>query len=228
MGFACTAPLLTESEIAHLIAAFDARIAAIGDASPDYAMRDVFNAVPESRVLLSHPGVCAVVESIFDRPAFAVRCLFFDKVDGHNWPVGWHQDTAIAVRERIDTPGFGLWSVKAGAPHTKAPAAVLERMCAVRVHLDDCPAENGALRCVPGSHTRGIIRGGAAMAVRDELGVEICTVDAGGIVLMKPLTLHASSPAATPKHRRVIHIEVACDDLRGDLDWHERRPFAST
>jgi hypothetical protein len=43
----------------------------------------------------------------------------------------------------------------------------------------------------------------------------------GGIVLMRPLLLHASSPARAPGHRRVIHLEFAADPLPGSLRWAE-------
>jgi hypothetical protein len=64
----------------------------------------------------------------------------------------WHQDRAIAVRDRVDVPGFGPWSVKAGLVHVEPPVDILERMLAVRLHLDDCGEDNGPLRVLPGSH----------------------------------------------------------------------------
>jgi hypothetical protein len=39
---------------------------------------------------------------------------------------------------------------------------------------------------------------------------------------MCPLILHASSKAASPSHRRVIHIEFASLELPGGLHWHRR------
>jgi hypothetical protein len=39
---------------------------------------------------------------------------------------------------------------------------------------------------------------------------------------MCPLTLHASSPAQAASHRRVIHIEYACDNLPAGLEWNNR------
>ena len=72
-----------------------------------------------------------------------MRGLYFDKLPEANWKVPWHQDLSIAVRARLDVEGFGPWTEKAGVLHAQAPAAVLERMLAVRVHLDDCGRENG-------------------------------------------------------------------------------------
>lgn len=67
----------------------------------------------------------------------------------------WHQDLTIAVQERLDVPGYGPWTVKAGVTHVQPPVAVLERMVAVRLHLDDCGAENGPVRVLRGSHRLG-------------------------------------------------------------------------
>lgn len=35
-----------------------------------------------------------------------VRTLLFDKTAAQNWSLSWHQDRTIAVRRRIETPGF--------------------------------------------------------------------------------------------------------------------------
>jgi hypothetical protein len=42
--------------------------------------------------------------------------------------------------------------------------------------------------------------------------------------LMRPLLLHASSPARQPGHRRVIHLEYASEALPGGLQWYETPP----
>jgi ectoine hydroxylase-related dioxygenase (phytanoyl-CoA dioxygenase family) len=158
-----------------------------------------------------------------DRPSFAVRATFLDKVPGANWKIAWHQDSMIAVRERRDVEGFGPWAVKAGIVHVQPPAGILERMLAVRIHLDDCTRDNGALRVLPGTHRFGWIDHEAGLW-RSRVPEVCCEVRAGGLLLMRPLILHASSPAATPAHRRVLHFEFASFDLPGGLEWHDRIP----
>jgi ectoine hydroxylase-related dioxygenase (phytanoyl-CoA dioxygenase family) len=59
--------------------------------------------------------------------------------------------------ERVEVDGFGPWYMKAEVLHVQPPAAILEHMLTVRLHLDPCNEENGALRVLPGSHTRGKI-----------------------------------------------------------------------
>jgi hypothetical protein len=39
------------------------------------------------------------------------------------------------------------------------------------------------------------------------------------LLIMRPLVVHASSPATNPSHRRVIHIEFGPAALPGGLQW---------
>lgn len=148
--------------------------------------------------------------------AFPVRGILFDKTPGANWNLGFHQDRALALAERHETEGFVGWSEKDGVPHAIAPASVLERMVALRISLDDCGPENGPLRVIPGSHLKGLWPKGQLPEVPEVA----CTVNAGGIVLMKPLTLHASSAAVSPGHRRVLHIEYFTGILPDGLRFY--------
>lgn len=54
--------------------------------------------------------------------------------------------------------------------------------------------------------------------------VETVTVTAapGDALFMRPLILHASAPAMSPGHRRVLHLEFApAGLLPANLDWAE-------
>ena len=152
---------------------------------------------------------------------FVVRVLLFDKTPGANWAVGWHQDPAIAVREQIDTPGFSGWSLKAGVLHVHPPAEILARMLTLRLHLDPCGPENGPLRVIPGSHSLGRLSEAEIQRHASNSEAVSCTSPRGGVLAMRPLLLHASSPATQPNHRRVLHLEFACDELPVPLQWHE-------
>jgi hypothetical protein len=151
--------------------------------------------------------------------ARVVRILFFDKHAGANWKVPYHQDVTIAVRDRADVGGFTGWSDKAGMTHVRAPAAVLENMLAVRIHLDECGPENGPLRAIPGSHSQGRLKADVVKQLLAEGREQTYTSPKGGAILMRPLTLHASSQASSPSHRRVLHIEYAAIDLPAPLQW---------
>lgn len=169
---------------------------------------------PIGQELIRDPRVLELARSCVGAHALAVRGILFDKQPGTNWVLGWHQDTKIAMRERREVPGYTAWSVKEGVPHCQPPVEVLEQCVAVRIHLDDCAADNGALRVIPGSHLRGYHDD------VDEQQSLTLECRAGDVILMKPLTQHASSKAVSPSHRRVIHIEWCGVPLADGLEWH--------
>jgi ectoine hydroxylase-related dioxygenase (phytanoyl-CoA dioxygenase family) len=188
-------------------------------------IRHLLRDVPEVRALARSAPVRGVAEAALGPGAFAVRGILFDKTPDANWKVVWHQDLTIAVRERREVAGFGPWSEKDCVPHVQPPAALLARMVAVRLHLDDCTATNGPVRVIPGSHRAGRLSAADVDRWRAEVPEVVCTVPRGGILAFHSLLLHASSPALEPAHRRVVHIEFAATEwaeLPGGLTWHER------
>jgi ectoine hydroxylase-related dioxygenase (phytanoyl-CoA dioxygenase family) len=171
--------------------------------------------------VVAEGAMLALARALIGDEARIVRSILFDKTAASNWLVPWHQDVTIAVRERRDVPGFGPWSVKEGVVHVQPPAAVLEGMVTIRLHLDDTPAENGALRALTGSHRNGVLSAADIGAFR-ERGVErVCEARLGDVVVMKPLVLHASSKSKVPGRRRVLHVEFAAGELPGGLCWAE-------
>jgi ectoine hydroxylase-related dioxygenase (phytanoyl-CoA dioxygenase family) len=149
--------------------------------------------------------VRGIAEESFDDNAFPVRATLFDKAPGANWLLPWHQDLTICVDARKDVPGYGRWTKKAGIWHVQPPVPILERMLAIRIHLDNCDEANGVLRILPGTHTLGRLTA-SEIAEQQRVAAPVsCAVDAGGVVLMRPLLIHASSAAGNATHRRVIH-----------------------
>lgn len=187
--------------------------------SAQAGVRDLLGVAPVFGELAGHPAVGELVEAVFGRPGFVTRAILFDKSPDANWALGFHQDVAVAVAERIEMPGFGPWSVKAGIPHVRPPAAVLERMITVRVHLDDCAEDNGPLTVIPGSHAYGFLSDDASLRLIAEGPEVACVARAGDAVLMRPLLLHGSPKAGRPVHRRVAHFEFACEPLPPPLRW---------
>lgn len=149
----------------------------------------------------------------------SVRAILFDKNPDTNWYVTWHQDLAIPVLARHEVPGYGPWSIKDGVPHVQPPAAILQNMISLRIHLDDCFASNGPVRYLPGSHVAGILDPAEIAMRRDRSTPIVCTAARGDIIAMRPLVLHSSAEAESPAQRRVLHVEFACDDLPSPLEW---------
>lgn len=198
----------------------DRLIEALGETPP--ALRNLMEAVPEIAALARSEAVRRLAEAVLGPGCFAVRGLFFDKTPGANWKVAWHQDLTIAVRARRDVAGFGPWSEKAGVAHVQPPAGLLARMLTLRLHLDACGPENGPLRVVPGSHAAGRLDAEGIAEWRGRHAERVLAVGRGGAVAMRPLVLHASSPSERPRHRRVVHLEFAAEELPGGLEWHGR------
>ena len=148
-----------------------------------------------------------------------VRAIWFNKSAEANWLVAWHQDLAIAVRERVDVPGFVAWSVKEGVPHVQPPVEVLERMLTVRIHLDEANSENGALRVIGGTHRLGRLSAEQIATLREDRGETLCAAAARDALLMRPLLLHTSGRSTSDRPRRVLHIEYAGEELPGGLEW---------
>jgi hypothetical protein len=178
-------------------------------------------AVPEVRALARCEAFMALVTTHLGSEARPVRAIFFDKTPGSNWLVPWHQDLTIAVKGRVETPGFGPWSVKHGIPHVQPSSALLEEMLAVRLHLDDCDGSNGALRLIPGSHRSGRLGPDQIEWYRAARREVLCEAAAGDVLLMRPLLLHASSKSVSDRRRRVLHIEYCSGSLPEGLAWHE-------
>jgi ectoine hydroxylase-related dioxygenase (phytanoyl-CoA dioxygenase family) len=208
------------------------RLAAELSAQFDRQQSSSRNKIGGVRNLLQNQQVAAVASSasiasllagLIGKPLFPVRAIFFDKTEQANWRVPWHQDLAIAVAGRIETAGFSGWSVKEGIDHVQPPREILEQMVAIRLHLDDCDAMNGALKVVPGSHRHGRLDAQQIDRLVQDGEVVTCEVSKGGVLLMRPLLLHSSSPSKNPSHRRVLHIEYAADELPNGLKWFERQ-----
>ena len=186
-----------------------------------YGIRNLLEVSRECCELAASEAIRALVKPILGEQCFAVRGTFFDKVAGANWNLRWHQDSVIAVKQRMDVPGFHAWSTKAGVLQVRPPSEILESMLAIRIHLDDCHATNGALRVLRGSHRQRWERDALA-AAKQNYEMTTCEVALGGVLAMRPLLLHGSSASESPQHRRVIHIEYACAELPEGLQWHTR------
>lgn len=215
-GFAVAPQLLTDAEIADLQRVFDhAPMARAQRGGQTFGARNLLE-LSEVQNAATSPKLAHYLAAILSERFKAVRAIFFDKTENANWPVLWHQDLSLAVKERRELAGWKNWSVKQGVEHVQAPQAILERMITVRLHLDPCPVENGALCVIAGSHAWGpLSREAIRQTVADQKPQPV-PADAGDGLFMRPLILHASSPAQAPRHRRVLHLEFAPDGLLPD------------
>jgi len=168
--------------------------------------------LPPVAALAREPQMMKVAQGILGPKAFPFRATLFDKSRAANWLVAWHQDTALPLQDRIETPGWGPWSVKEGIHYAHAPTSVLSQILALRVSFDDSTAENGPLRVLPGTQTLGVLTDDRVSEVASQRVPVDCIAPKGGLVIMKPLLIHASSKSHSGTARRVLHIEYAASD----------------
>ncbi len=150
-----------------------------------------------------------MAREVLGADALPFRATLFDKSPQSNWLVVWHQDTALPLQTRKDLPGWGPWSIKAGIQYAHAPASALEKVLALRVHLDDSTSANGPLRVLRGTHRLGVLSDDQLSELSAKLPASDCAVSRGGVLAMRPLIVHSSSKLSGDLSRRVLHIEYA-------------------
>jgi len=203
-GFAVIPGAFPEREISELLAILQRSGLPRSRAGMRHAMRNLNVAA-----LARDSRLVALAQEVLGSGAIPFRATLFDKSPTSNWLVVWHQDTALPLSERLHIPGWGPWSVKDGVIYAHAPASALEQILALRLHLDDSLAENGPLRVLPGTHTRGVLSDDALHELSAQITAVDCIVPRGGILAMRPLVVHASSKSQSDAPRRVLHIEYA-------------------
>ena len=188
------------------------RVAAALDEAPisrsKAGARHLLN-MPVVRELASNPRLLEIAAPFVGARPVPFRATLFDKSPASNWLVVWHQDTALPLRTRVNDASWGPWSAKAGVLYAHAPAAALATVIALRVHLDDSTVANGPLRVLPGTHSQGVLSDEDIERLARNVAPVDCVALAGGVVAMRPLTIHASSKARDGHPRRVLHIEYA-------------------
>jgi ectoine hydroxylase-related dioxygenase (phytanoyl-CoA dioxygenase family) len=180
------------------------------------------------RSLLDHPTVGdtardllrqLAADALIPETSVAIQAIAFDKTAETNWKVAWHQDLMFPFARRVATDGYDLPTVKGGVDYARPPREILECLLAARLHLDDCGASNGPLRVSPGTHRLGIIPGAEVANCVTGHGQTDCLANKGEVLLMRPLTLHASSQATDPGHRRVLHFVFYSGSVVAE-PWH--------
>jgi len=197
------------------LAELESAIDAVPRDRPGTRLHDV---KPLHRWLASEGPIGSVAAHALGPICRPVRAIPFDKSPTANWSLGWHQDRAICVRERIEAPGFGPWTVKAGLLHVAPPFPLLARMVTLRVHLDDVPADNAPLLIAPGSH-RALVAEAEIEAVVARCGSVACLADAGDVWIYATPILHASAASRIVGRRRVLQVDYSADILPAGLEW---------
>lgn len=111
----------------------------------------------EVRAFAEQRVLTEIASAALGSQAVPYKATLFDKSGTKNWLIAWHQDTALPLASRFNSPGWGPWSTKDGRNYAHAPTWALERVVALRIQLDASLPDNGSLRVIPGSHRRGVL-----------------------------------------------------------------------
>jgi hypothetical protein len=137
--------------------------------------------------LAAHPGLDELATRLTGGPMRLARIIALDKSPDANWFVPWHQDRAADGAERS--------------------VVDLERMIALRIHLDDCCEDHGPLEVLAGSHVHGRATAADIATLEKNHPALLCLAARGDIVAIRPLLVHRSQRARLPSRRRVLHVE---------------------
>jgi Phytanoyl-CoA dioxygenase (PhyH) len=169
--------------------------------------------------LRSHP----LLQDLMGPRSVAVQCTYFEKSSDRNWLVPMHQDRSIPVANKVIGAGLTGWSEKEGQLFVHGPRDLLQQLVAVRLHLDDCRAEDGALRVVPASHQDGLLDEAEIASKRQAQGELVCEAAAGDALVLSPLLLHASSKSTGNGRRRLLHFVFGPRQPGHSLAWRSRK-----
>jgi ectoine hydroxylase-related dioxygenase (phytanoyl-CoA dioxygenase family) len=222
-GFSIVNDIYSAVEIKNILAAINQ-----ADTSNDrfrktndlFAIRQFLKEIPSVVDLVFTDKLKNLLKEVMGDHYFVVKSIYFDKPETSNWYVAYHQDLTISVDQKLELKNFGLWTTKQNQFAVQPPIAFLENITTIRIHLDDTDENNGALRVVPESHLKKIYRPETIDWSKET--ETTCCVGQGGVMLMKPLTLHSSGRTTNNQKRRVIHIEFSTMELPIELKWAER------
>lgn len=221
-GFAVINNVFKEDEIENLLSC----ISHVDKSNPTFrktndlfAIRQFLKEIPATSEFIFNNNLKSIISTIFGNDYFVVKSIYFDKPEQSNWFVAYHQDLTISVDKKSDIEGFGPWTVKQNQFAVQPPLSILEKNFTIRIHLDDTNEKNGALKIISKSHLKGVYR---PETIDWTLESEtICNVEKGGIMIIRPLLLHASNRTTNNSKRRVIHIEFSNLSLPNKLQWSE-------
>lgn len=226
-GFATCQGFYSEEEVRDILSLIESSnlFKSIKQSSQQvYAIRRFLKEMPSLKTLLFNDKLKALLNDLFDHTYFNTKAIYFDKPEVSNWFVSYHQDISIMVDRKEEVEGYSKWTKKGTDYGVHPPLEILNNIVTVRIHLDDTTIDNGALKVISGSHKMGVY----PSAENNYEKERVCDVERGGIMLMKPLIMHASERTRNKKQRRVIHLEFSDKNLKSPLNWSEKLNVSST
>ncbi|MEO5681848.1 MAG: phytanoyl-CoA dioxygenase family protein [Chitinophagaceae bacterium] len=222
-GFAIIDGVFTDNEVAAINTFIETNKESLPEAKKSkdlFSIRGLFAKLPGIKKQIFNSNIKMLIRDVFGPAYFVTKGLYFDKPSMSNWFVAYHQDLSISVSNRTNSSSYRGWTIKDGQSGVQPPVKILADIYTIRIHLDDCTAQNGALHVIPGSHKNGVYKRLENDSIKET--EVICEVPKGGIMLMRPLLLHASHKSTATANRRVLHLEFSHTELPDSIHWAEK------
>jgi L-ribulose-5-phosphate 3-epimerase UlaE len=216
-GYQIIEEVYTTKEVDQLIELINEK-----DLNNEFGLREFLSDNLDIAKLVFNERLIRIIKGISPNCDKSIKSIYFDKPPTANWIVNWHQDLTINLEGgKQEIEEYINWRTKPERTTVQPNLELLESIFTIRIHLDDCNERNGALRVIEQSHKNGVIEIKQWNETKE--GEEhICEIGKGGVLLMKPLTLHSSRRTGNNKSRRVIHIEFTEKELPEKLKWKEQ------
>ena len=149
--------------------------------------------VPAVRSLAEDARLLTLAEQFVGPGATPFRATLFESLRP---PTGWSSGTRTRPYRsfaHIDRIELGPLVDQGWCPVCPCSGMGAGTCVALRVHLDDSTSTNGPLRVLPNTHRDGVGDEAAIDQCAREQSAINCLAAAGGVVAMRPLTIHASS-----------------------------------
>src|SRR5690606_13134007 len=115
-----------------------------------------------------------LISDLSESEYFLTKAIYFDKPSESNWFVAYHQDLSISVDQKTELENYTNWTFKKGQYGVQPPLEILEDTITVRIHLDKTDKNNGAIKVIPKSHLKGIVRADSKdWNLKDEFNCEV-------------------------------------------------------
>lgn len=188
-----------------------------------FGMRSFLKSFPALTPLIFNQNLISIIDSI-GKECKIIKSIYFNKPPSANWIVNWHQDLTINVTGKSNHQEFKNWRFLKERTIVQPSLEILENIFTIRIHLDSCTQQNGALQVIAKSHHNGVVNLSNKTTQLNKTK-KVCEVKKGGILVMKPLLFHSSKRTENQKNRRVIHIEFSNKDLPKGMRWLEAQDF---
>jgi ectoine hydroxylase-related dioxygenase (phytanoyl-CoA dioxygenase family) len=225
-GFVIINNIYSTPEIDEMISTIndaDTSSAAFRKSTDVFAIRQFLEEIPQTFPIIFNQQLNKLIKEVLGEDFFVVKSIYFDKPGQSNWFVSYHQDLTISVKKIATVEGYLHWTKKGQQIGVQPPLDILNSIYTIRIHLDDTNEKNGALKVISGSHNKGVYRAETIDWEKEQEA--ICNVDKGGVMVMRPLLMHASNRTTNANRRRVIHIECCNKMLPSGLKWAEYIPI---